>query len=92
MARRQSQLTLFQCVESQNSSTKRVKLAQEEGSSSSDGDLSPDDDKDSTELDSDIEGETLHRSLTIPGNQTNNTITLKNPTGPTTVVINRFYQ
>ena len=37
------QLTLFQCVDSQRSSTKRVKLVQEEDdrSSSSDGDISP---------------------------------------------------
>ena len=87
------QLTLFQCVDSQNSSTKRVKLAQEDDRSSSDGDFSPvlpsETDEDPSESDSEDlrvrEGETSRHS--VPGNQNNN-ITVQNPTGPTTLVIN----
>ena len=86
------QLTPFQYVGSQNSGTKRVKLAQEDNRNNSDGDYSPilppGTDEDSSELDSEdlcVEGETLHHLL--PGNQTNN-ITVKNPSGPTTLVIN----
>ena len=87
------QLTLFQCVDSRNSSTKRVKLAQEDDRSSSNGDfnpvLPPETDEDSPESELEdlcVEGETSPRR-SVPGNQTNN-ITVKNPTGPTTLVIN----
>ena len=91
------QLTLFQCVDSQRSSTKRVKLVQEEDdrSSSSDGDISPVIGEGSSASESDsedlcVDGETsLHPVSQLPGNQTNN-ITVTNPTGPTTLVINRL--
>ena len=88
------QLTLFQCVDSQKSGAKRVKIAQDDDRSSSGGDYGPilphETDEVSSESDSEdqdlcVQGETLRHSL--PGNQTNN-ITVKNPSGPTTLVIN----
>ena len=78
-------------MDSQNPSTSGVNLAQEDDRSSNHGDFGPASppgtlrDEDS----SDSEGSCETSRHSVPGKQTNN-ITVKNPTGPTTLVINSF--
>ena len=83
-------MTFFQCVNPGSSSTKCVKIVQDERSrlSSSDEEVSfvlpPETDEDSDD-DLSVEDGSSHNSY--PGNQTNN-ITVNNTTGRTTLVIN----
>ena len=78
------QLPLFQCVRD-TGGTKRAKITVEEDDSASSLECTTEEEVSAdTESESDSEHPSSHH---YPGNQTNN-ITVQNPTGPTTVLVN----